>query len=61
MYHFKQIINGKIASVESKSINIASPGFIPALEAEYTGYLTSLGSDKKVGFLNKIKGLFNGL
>jgi len=42
MYYFKQENEGEIVSVESKSINVASPGFIDATEEEYLNYLASL-------------------
>lgn len=44
MFYFKQIKDGKIVSVESKSVDIASPDFIRATKAEYDNFLASLSS-----------------
>jgi len=42
MNYFKQISDGKIVSVESKSVNLASPDFIEATKAEHKTFLKSL-------------------
>lgn len=42
MYYYKQVQDGQIVSVESKTVNIASPGFIPASKAKYNSFLASL-------------------
>ena len=42
MYYFKQVKDGKIVSVEFKSINVPSSNFIKATKAEYGGYIASL-------------------
>lgn len=42
MYYYKQVKNGEIVSVEAKSIDVASPGFVKATEGEYNDYISSL-------------------
>lgn len=42
MYYFKQVKNGNIISVESKSVNVKSPGFVTASRAEYDSFLALL-------------------
>jgi len=42
MYYYKQIKNGKTVSVESKSVKIASPEFIEAVETEYNDFIASI-------------------
>lgn len=42
VYYFKKIENGIITSVESKSVNVASPFFIEATQAEYDDFIASL-------------------
>lgn len=42
MYYYKRVKDGKIASVEAKSNDVASPNFIPATKAEYDDYIASL-------------------
>lgn len=42
MYYYKQVKEGVIVSVESKSSNVASPDFIEATKAEYDDFIASL-------------------
>ncbi len=42
MIYFKQVKGGVIASVEAKSVDIASPGFVKATKAEYDNFIASL-------------------
>ncbi|MBA7673054.1 hypothetical protein ES703_81242 [subsurface metagenome] len=42
MHYYKQIENGKIISVEAKSIDATSPNFIKATKAEYDSFIASL-------------------
>ena len=42
MFYYKQIKDGRIVSVESKSRDVKSPGFVKATKSEYDGYLASL-------------------
>ena len=42
MYYYKQVKDGQIVSIESKSIKIASPDFVEAAKEECEDYLTSL-------------------
>jgi len=42
MYHYKQVENNQIVSVEAKSKDAISPDFIEASEAEYNGFIASL-------------------
>ena len=42
MYYFKQVKDNRIVSVEAKSVNVASPGFVEASKAEYDDFVASL-------------------
>ena len=42
MYYYKQVKNGKIVSVETKSVDNISPNFIKATKAEYDNFIGSL-------------------
>ena len=42
MYYFKLVEDEKITSVESKSVNVASPGFVEATKGEYDTFMASL-------------------
>ena len=42
MYYFKQVENGNIISIESKNVDVKSPGFVKATKAEYDGFHASL-------------------
>lgn len=42
MYYYKQVKDGVITSVESKSVDTASPGFIKATKTEYDNFIASL-------------------
>ena len=42
MYYFKQLINDKIVSVESKTSNVPSPDFVAATEKEFSKFIASL-------------------
>lgn len=42
MYYFKQVEYGEIVSVESKSVEIASPNFFKATKTEYDDFIASL-------------------
>jgi len=42
MYYYKQVIDNVITSVESKSVKVASPGFIEAVKLEYDVFIASL-------------------
>lgn len=44
MYYFKQIEDGTIISVESKSVDVTSPDFVRASKTEYDSYIASLPS-----------------
>ena len=42
MYYFKLIKDGKITSVEAKSVNITSSDFVKATKSEYNSFMASL-------------------
>ena len=42
MYYYKQIKDGKIFSVEAKSLDATSPNFIKATKVEYDSFIASL-------------------
>lgn len=42
MYYFKRVKNGKIVSVEAKSVDVVSPNFIKATKAECDNFIASL-------------------
>ena len=42
MYYYKQVKDGNIVSVETKSRDAISPNFIKATKAEYDGFIASL-------------------
>lgn len=42
MFYYKKMKGKTIISIESKSKDIASPGFIPATENEYNQFIASL-------------------
>lgn len=42
MFYYKQITANKIVSIEVKSIESISPGFIRATKAEYDNFIASL-------------------
>ena len=42
MYYFKLVENGLIPSVEAKSRDIASPGFVKTTKAKYDSFIASL-------------------
>ena len=42
MYYYKQLKDGKIVSVEAKSLRAISPNFVEATEVEYDNYIASL-------------------
>lgn len=42
MYYFKLVLQGTITSIEAKSVDIASPGFVTATKEEYDTFLASL-------------------
>uniref|UniRef100_A0A6M3LEK6 Uncharacterized protein n=1 Tax=viral metagenome TaxID=1070528 RepID=A0A6M3LEK6_9ZZZZ len=48
MYYYKQVKDGKIVSVESKSVNVASPDFIKATKTECDNFTGSLPEPVKV-------------
>jgi len=42
MYYYKQVRNKAITSVESKSVDAASPDFVKATKKEYDTFVISL-------------------
>lgn len=42
MFYYKQIKDGEIASVEAKSNDATSPGFVMTTKAEYDSFVKSL-------------------
>ncbi len=42
MFYYKQVKDGKIVSVEAKSIDAISPNFIKAKKTEYDNFIASL-------------------
>ena len=42
MFYYKQVENGKVISVESKSNGSFSPNFVKATKDEYDGFLAAL-------------------
>lgn len=42
MYYFKQMDNGNIVGVESKTANVPSPNFVEATKGEYDEFIASL-------------------
>lgn len=42
MFYYKQIKDGKITSIEAKSLDAISPNFIKATKAEYDTFISSL-------------------
>ena len=42
MYYYKQIKDGKIVSVEAKSLDATSSHFVKATRAEYDSFIASL-------------------
>ena len=42
MYYYKQVRNKAITSIESKSVDAASPGFVRASKKEYETFIVSL-------------------
>lgn len=42
MYYFKLVEDGEIISVEAKSVNVASSGFIPATKDEFNAFIAAL-------------------
>lgn len=42
MYYFKKVVNGLIISVETKSVKVASPGFVKATKIEVEKHLATL-------------------
>ena len=42
MYYYKLVEDEKITSVESKSVNVASPNFVEATKGEYDTFMASL-------------------
>ncbi len=42
MHYYKRVEDGKIVSVEAKSLDAASPNFVKATKAEYGNFIASL-------------------
>ncbi len=42
MFYYKQVEDGKIISVEAKSVDSTSLNFVKATKAEYDAYIVSL-------------------
>ncbi len=42
MFYYKKVLEGKITSVESKSLESVSQNFVKATKAEYDGFIASL-------------------
>jgi len=42
MFYFKQTKDGKITSVEAKSVNVASSGFVKTTKKVYNDFIASL-------------------
>ena len=42
MYYYKQVTAGNVVSVEAKSVDKLSPGFVKTTKVEYDGFIASL-------------------
>ena len=42
MYYFKMVVDKKITSVEAKTVDVASPGFVKATKEKYDAFIATL-------------------
>jgi len=42
MYYFKRVTDGEVTGVESKSVDVVSPGFVKATRREYDDFIFAL-------------------